>query len=174
MRVTVNGTSGSGKTTLAARIGRALDLPHTETDALFHGPEWTPRPDFLDKVRELTSQPRWVCEYQYDAARPIIADRADLVVWLDLPAPVVMWRVGRRTVVRRLLRQELWNGNREGPLRTFFTDREHVVRYAWATRHRAEDRVRGLLASHTELPVVHLRSRREAERWLAGPLTAVR
>jgi adenylate kinase family enzyme len=173
MRVTVNGTSGSGKTTLAQRIGEALDLPHTETDALFHGPGWTPRPDFLDKVREFTSQPRWVCEYQYDAARPLIAGRADLVVWLDLPVPVVMWRVVRRTVTRRLLRQELWNGNREGPLTGFFTDREHVVRYAWATRRKAEDRVRGLLASHAALPVVRLRSRREAGSWLAGPLAAV-
>jgi adenylate kinase family enzyme len=173
-RVTVAGTSGVGKTTLAVRIGRVLDLPHTETDALFHGPGWTPTRDFLDKVREFTSQPRWVCEYQYDAARPLIADQADLVVWLDPPVPVVMWRVVRRTIVRRLLRQELWNGNREGPLRGFFTDREHVVRHAWATRHGTEDRVRGLAASHPKLPVVHLRSRREAERWLAGPLAASR
>jgi adenylate kinase family enzyme len=174
MRVTVNGTSGSGKTTLATRIGQVLDLPHTETDALFHGPGWTPRPDFLDQVRELTSQPRWVCEYQYGPARPLIAARADLVVWLDLPVPIVMWRVVRRTAVRRLLRQELWNGNREGPLRAFFTDREHIVRYAWASRHKAEDRVRCLLASHPALPVVRLRSRREVERWLAGPLAAAR
>jgi adenylate kinase family enzyme len=173
MRVTVNGTSGSGKTTLAQRVGQALGLPHTETDALFHGPGWTPRPDFLDRVRDLTSQPRWVCEYQYDAARPLIADRADLVVWLDPPVPLVMWRVVRRTVVRRLRRQELWNGNREGPLRAFFTDREHVVRYAWATRHKAKQRVDDLLASHPAMPVVRLRSRREVDRWLAGPLAAV-
>ncbi len=29
-------------------------------------------------------------EYQYDAARPLILERADLVVWLDLPTSVTM------------------------------------------------------------------------------------
>jgi adenylate kinase family enzyme len=169
-RVAINGTSGSGKTTLARRIEQMMHLPHTEVDSLFHGPGWTPSPDFLDHVDQLTARPRWVCEYQYDAARPLMADRADLVVWLDLPVPLVMWRVVRRTVARRLRDQELWNGNREGPLREFFSDREHVIRHAWASRQGAEERALGLLVSHPTLPVVRLRSRREVERWLTGPL----
>ncbi len=167
----VNGTSGAGKSTLAARIGELLGLPYTEMDALFHGPGWSANPDFLDVVDSITSQPGWVCEYQYDAARPLLAERADLVVWLDLPTPVVMWQVTRRTVQRRIRRQELWNGNREAPLRTFWSDPEHVVRYAWATRHDAAARAQALLDSAPELLVVRLRSRREVERWLTGPLT---
>jgi hypothetical protein len=89
---------------------------------------------------------------------------------LDLPTPLTLWRVTRRTLTRRFRRQELWNGNTEGPIREFFTDREHVVRYAWTTRHDARARTLGLLTSHPHLPVVRLRSPREAEQWLEGPL----
>lgn len=172
-RVTVNGTSGSGKSTMARRIGRLLDLPYTEMDSLFHGPGWVPKADFLDNVEAFISGPRWVCEFQYDVARPLLADRADLMVWLDFPHALVLWRVTRRTVGRRFRGEELWNGNREAALRTVFTDPEHIIRYAWATRHGAGTRVRSLLSSHPALTVVRLRTPAEAERWVNGPLAAV-
>jgi hypothetical protein len=72
--------------------------------------------------------------------------------------------------VRRLRRQELWNGNREAPLRTFLTDREHVVRWAWATHAHIGPRVRALQERRPDLVVVRLRSRREVDRWARGPL----
>lgn len=34
MRILIAGPSGSGKTTFAARLGRILDIPHTEMDSL--------------------------------------------------------------------------------------------------------------------------------------------
>ena len=37
-KILVAGTSGAGKTTLAGRIGRLLEIEHTELDSLFHGP----------------------------------------------------------------------------------------------------------------------------------------
>jgi hypothetical protein len=45
------------------------------------------------------------------------------------------------------------------------------VRYAWATRHDAAARARTLLDSAPKLVIVRLRTRREVERWLTGPLT---
>lgn len=173
-RVLVSGTSGSGKSTLARQIARLLDLRYTELDSLFHGPGWTPQPDFEKQVDVFTSGPRWACEFQYDAVRPMLLDRADLMVWLDYPHRVVMRRVTTRTVVRRLRREELWNGNHEPPLRTVLTDPEHIVRYAWGVRHGAAGRAQAMLESHPGLPVVRLRSPRQARRWLAGPLAQVR
>ena len=169
-RVLVAGGSGSGKTTLAVAVGRVLDLPHVEVDALFHGPGWVPRPTFVADVERLVAAERWVTEWQYAAVRDLLADRADLLVWLDLPRARVLRQVVRRTVVRRLRRQELWNGNREAPLRTFVTDPEHVVRWAWATHGDTAPRVQALRERRPELPVVRLRSRREVERWSSGAL----
>lgn len=169
-RVLVSGTSGSGKSTLARQIGRLLDLPYAELDSLFHGPGWTPLPDFVEKVDAFTSGPCWACEFQYDAVRPMLLDRADLMVWLDHRHRVVMRRVATRTVVRRLRREHLWNGNQEPPLRTILTDPEHIIRYAWGVRHGTAERAQAMLESHPGLIVVRLRSPQETRRWLAGPL----
>jgi adenylate kinase family enzyme len=169
-RVLVAGTSGSGKTTLAERIAATAGLRHTEIDALYHGPGWTPRDSFVDDVAAIAAQKTWVTEWQYGTVRPLLLSRADLLVWLDLPRTVVIRRVLRRTVTRRLARTELWNGNVEPPLRTFFTDRGHIVRWAWRTHHESALRVAAAMASRADLTVVRLTSQQDVDRWVAGPL----
>lgn len=169
-RILVAGTSGAGKTTVAARIGGVLALPHVEIDALFHGPGWVPRASFEDDVRRFAGTARWVTEWQYDAVRTVLADRADLMVWLDVPRRRVMRQVVARTLRRRLRRERLWNGNVEPPLWTLFTDPEHIVRWAWTTHSRTAQRVAALRSRRPELTVVRLTGRREADGWLAGPL----
>jgi adenylate kinase family enzyme len=173
-RVLVAGTSGAGKTTLAARIGEVLAVPHVEIDALFHGAGWVPRPSFEDDVRRFAATPGWVTEWQYPAVRPLLADRADLLVWLDVPRPRVMRQVVARTLRRRLRRERLWNGNVEPPLRTVLTDPEHIVRWAWTTHPHTAERVAALRLQRPELPVVRLTDRREIDRWLTGPLAQCR
>lgn len=159
----VAGVSGAGKTTLAGR----LTLPHVEIDALHHGPGWVRRAEFVDDVDTFTRENRWVTEWQYPAARPLLAARADTLVWLDLPTALVMARVTRRTVRRRLGAVELWNGNHEPPLRTFLTDDDHIVRWAWRIRGLYRELVPHTLAEHPHLRLVHLRSRGDVRRWLA-------
>lgn len=171
-RVAVAGVSGTGKTTLAARMAPVLGVAHTEIDALYHGPGWAPRASFDDDVRALVAGPAWVTEWQYASAREAVADRADLLVWLDLPFRLTLARVVRRTVTRRLRREELWHGNREAPLHRFLLDREHVVRWAISTRHKYAELVPRAAAARPDLVVVRLRSRRDVEDWLAGPLAA--
>ncbi|EYR63251.1 ATPase AAA [Actinotalea ferrariae CF5-4] len=170
LRVVVAGTSGAGKTTLAGRIAAVLTVPHVELDSLFHGPGWTPRPSFVEDVRAFTAGPAWVTEWQYRSVRSRLAERADLMVWMDLPTPVVMRQVVRRSVARRMRRERLWNGNVEPPLRTVLTDPEHVIRWAWSTRHRTAQQVGTVLREHPGLTVVRLGSHVEARHWLQGPL----
>jgi adenylate kinase family enzyme len=165
-RIIVAGTSGSGKTTVAARIAAILGIPHVEIDALFHGPGWSERTSFLDDVRAFVSDREWVTEWQYPAARPVLAARADLMVWLDLPTATVLRRVVGRTVRRRLRREELWNGNIEPPFRSVFTDPDHIVRWTWVHRRDAARHVVGLLVDRPDFPVVRLTSDREVARWL--------
>ncbi|TFC18496.1 AAA family ATPase [Cryobacterium algoritolerans] len=172
-RVLVAGVSGAGKTTLAARIAVITGGPHTEIDSLFHGPNWVPRPEFLDDVRAFITAASWTTEWQYGAARPMLAERADLLVWLDLPfMRVTLPRVIRRTIRRRVHREKLWNGNVEAPFRTLFTDREHIVRWAISTRRKYDVLVPLLELEYPHLVVVRLRSQNDVERWLAGALSA--
>ena len=167
-RVLVAGASGAGKTTLAARIAGRLGLPHVEIDALYHGPAWTPRPTFEAEIAELSERPAWVTEWQYSVARPVLLARADLMVWLDLPRSVVLRRVTARTLRRRLRRTVLWNGNLEPPLHTFFTDPEHIVRWAWTTYPLTEVRVREAARERPDLVVVRLAGQTSVDRWVSG------
>ena len=135
-RIAIAGVSGVGKTTLAGRIAAIVGAPHTEIDSLYHGPNWVPRPEFLDDVRALVAGESWVTEFQYRVARPLIAERMDLLVWLDPPFwTTTLPRVVRRTVHRRLTRHRMWSDNLEGPLWTFLTDPNHIVRWSLQTRH---------------------------------------
>jgi len=129
-RVLVVGSSGSGKTTLARALARALATPHVELDALFHGPSWQPRPSFVEEVERASLEPRWVIEGNYAPVRELLWARADTIVWLDLPRLLIEYRVIRRSFVRWLTREQLWNGNYEAsPLR--WIEREHPVRWSW-------------------------------------------
>ena len=170
-RVLVAGVSGCGKTTLAGRIAAITSGPHTEIDALFHGPNWTPRPEFIDDVHALVEQKIWTTEWQYGAARPILAASADLLIWLDPP----FWRVTfprllRRTIRRRWHRTKLWNDNVEPPLSQAVTDPDHIIRWAVRTRHKYATTVSALQIQEPHLTMVRLRSSSEVEEWLAGPL----
>lgn len=142
-----------------------------EIDALFHGPDWTQRPEFLADVRAFITADAWTTEWQYGSARPLLAGCADLLVWLDFPfVRMTLPRVLRRTVRRRLRREELWNGNREAPLSTFFTDRDHIVRWAVRTRRKYSLLMPQLADEYPHLVVVRLRSQREVDEWLRQAL----
>ena len=169
-RVLVAGTSGAGKTTLARAVAEVLDCSFVELDSLHHGPGWTKRAEFVDDVHRVVAGASWVSEWQYAAMRDVLLDRADLLVWLDLPRRVVMTRVVRRTLRRRLRREVLWNGNVEPPLWTFLTERDHIVRWAWRTHSRTRDRVTAAGAVRPELVVVRLTSVAQVSAWADGPL----
>jgi adenylate kinase family enzyme len=167
-RIVVAGGSGSGKSTLARVLSERLALSYTEMDSLYHGPGWTERESFLDDVRAVTAAERWVVEWQYDAARPLLLERSDLMVWLDLPRSVTTGRVVRRTLRRRFRREVLWNGNREGALWRVLTDRDHIIRWAWTSHPRAAERVVVVTRTRPDLPVVRLRSASEVARWVGA------
>lgn len=165
-RVLIAGTSGAGKSTLARDVAASQGLLYTEIDALFHGPNWQPRPTFLEDIDAVSSVEKWVVEWQYNSARPMLTARADTMLWLDYPRYLVMWRVTKRTVWRWLTRAELWNGNRERSLWGALTDREGIIRWAWNTHHLTAERIETLLKESTHLVIVRLKSPRETRLWL--------
>jgi len=168
----VAGPSGSGKTTLARRLGTELDLPVTELDGLFHGPNWTPRPEFEAEARALADSRRWVTEFQYELARPVLLARCHLLVVLLLPRRVVMTRVVRRTVRRRITRETLWNGNTETSLWHAAVGPDGIIRWAWQTHADTAHRLAEIGRARPELPVVVLPTPAAVQRWLSGPVRA--
>jgi adenylate kinase family enzyme len=168
-RILVVGTTGSGKTTLAGQIADRLDIPHIELDALNWGPDWTMRPveQFEAAVAEATSVPCWVVDGNYSRVRDLLWARADTIVWLDYPLPLILWRLWWRTLRRWWSRELLWGTNRER-LRTHFLSRDSLFLWALQTYGRRRREYPALLAKpeHAHLGLVHLRSPRQTSRWL--------
>ncbi|GAA2842966.1 adenylate kinase family enzyme [Leucobacter komagatae] len=171
-RVIIAGLTGSGKTTLARRLAEVWGLTHVEIDALYHGPNWVPRPEFLDDVTRFAKTERWVTEWQYTSkgAGDIYEPRAQLAVWLDYPWKVARRRLVRRTLSRSLLRTELWNGNREGSLlRLVSPDPEkNILAWQRKTRNNWRERMPAALERNPHLTLARLTSPAQTDSWVAG------
>jgi adenylate kinase family enzyme len=158
VRLAVIGPSGSGKTWLSEQLASRLGLRHIEIDALFHGPEWeSASPDQLrERVAEATEGDDWVSDGTYhQVIGELVFERAEMVAWLDLPVRSVIWRLLRRSYLRKKHGTVLWHGNREGPWR------ETLRFLVWPALKRAFENRRqlpALFVRHSHLSVHRLRS----------------
>lgn len=165
-RIVIIGTSGSGKTTLARTLAKQIDGNHIEIDALFHLPDWkeTPDEEMLSKLDELTNRARWTtCGNYRKFLIPVAWPKADTIVWLDYNLTFVLARLLRRTLVRLVKREELWNGNRES-WRMFFS-RESIMLWALQS-HYGNRNVYAKLFAQDSRRLIHLRSPLETKYWL--------
>jgi adenylate kinase family enzyme len=165
-RVSVVGNAGAGKTWLGRRIAHVLGVPFVELDAIHHLAGWEPIDpgEFLARITAMAATDAWVIDGD---GRPVVLNgpvwqRADTVVWLDLPRPTVMVQVTLCTLRRTVRREELWNGNRER-IRNLWTRDPHksTVRWAWTQHAKYQRRLSSAMAAPAfdHLPFVRLRSR---------------
>lgn len=168
-RVAVVGTSGAGKSWLAGRLAAALAVPYVELDAIHHGPGWAAVPAEEMRRQLETRCPAdgaWVADGNYSGkGGDLVRARADTVVWLDLPRAQVMRQLVLRTLRRVVLREQLWNGNRESLRDVLARDPERsILRWAW-TRHAPQ---RAAYAAQADERWIRLTSRAEMRRFLAA------
>lgn len=169
-RAAVVGVTGSGKTTLAGALAACLGVPHVEMDALNWQRGWQPieRGEFRRRVDAATAAPGWVTDGNYREVRDLVWGRAQVLVWLDYPLALILWRLLCRSLRRIFTREELWNGNRES-VRGLFFSRDSLFVYAVRSRPELRRNI-AFAAAHDylHLTVIHLTSPREAEHWLEG------
>lgn len=165
-RIVVKGASGAGKSTLARALSRELDVPFVELDALHWDAGWSAASaaQLRTRITAVLDDARgWVVDGNYDSKLgTLLLDRANLIVWLDLPLLLKLRRLVRRTARRWLTAENLWNGNRES-LKDAFWGAEAL--FPWAVlshfRHR-RDWPRKLAGRE----LVRLRAVHEVEAWL--------
>ncbi len=146
-------------------------MPFIELDSLFwQQGSWIAPEDaaFRDRVEQATSGDAWVADGNYQGRiGTLVWERADTVVWLDLPLVISLWRICRRTVPRILRHEVLWVDNRE-TWRNFLFARESLLYFTIRThrgrRRRFEERLGRSEVAH--LRVHRFRSGHDARRWL--------
>jgi adenylate kinase family enzyme len=168
-RIVVIGVSGNGKTTFARRLAAQLDVPYTQIDALNHLPGWVEASDEdlrVAVVRAMDASEGWVLDGSYERKiGNVTYDRADTIVWLDQPLPLVLWRLVRRALKDIITRRDLFNGNRQ-TLRYAFFIRDSLVSYAIKQHFRRRCDWPEKFARMPNLELVRLRSPRDVEEWL--------
>ncbi len=96
------GQPGSGKSTLARALGDVTGLPVIHIDRIHWQPGWIERSK-AEKTRlclEAEAGERWVFEGGHSVTWPSRLARADLLVWLDRPIGLRLWRVLKRAVTQ--------------------------------------------------------------------------
>jgi adenylate kinase family enzyme len=161
------GQPGSGKSTLAAAMGRCTGLPVIHIDKIHWQPGWVER-STAEKTQlclQAESQERWIFEGGHSATWPSRLRRADMLIWLDLPIGLRLWRVLRRAVTGLgRTRPDMADGcpERLRSLPEFFG-------YMWQTRHSARTKIERLIAAAPAgCAIVHLRSDADSAAFLGS------
>lgn len=123
MKILIIGTTGSGKSTLASKISEKLNVKHIEQDNFFWQPNWqiTPKEEFVSKVTDEIKNDSWVTCGNHGAVRELLANKANIIIWLDYPFHVILYRILKRTFRRIVFKKKCCNGNTETFKQTFFS-----------------------------------------------------
>lgn len=155
-RVMIVGGPGSGKSWLSRRLGQLGGLPVYHMDHIHWLPGWVER-DGREKdmlTREIHARDRWILEGGHSRTYNDRAARADLLIWLDLPAGLRMRRILWRTICNNgRTRPDLPEGCPE------VLGRQTVdfLRFVWRTRETSRQAVQRVVDRRpASLSLAHL------------------
>lgn len=100
-RIIVLGVSaGVGKSTFARKLGEQLHFDVCHLDRLYWKPNWVEAPseEFKTRQREVALTDRWIIEGNYASTLDQRLDRADTIIYLELPLRVCLYRVFKRWI----------------------------------------------------------------------------
>ena len=165
-RILIVGTSGSGKTTLAKSLSKKLHCSHIELDAIGWKPNWVKTPDeaFIQAVTDTTSTESWVACGNWSIVQDLLWSRATHLIWLQLPFPVVFWRLFKRTIKNLITKRKIAGGNQETFFQQFFT-KQSIFLWAIQTHWKRNKTYSAFISSrkYNHLKIKILKSPKEVK-----------
>ncbi len=141
-RLLILGSGGSGKSTFSRRLAQTTGLDLFHLDSLYWKPGWhrTEEVEWEATVRKITSADRWIIDGSYFGTLDLRLQRADAVVFFDMPRLICIWRVIKRRF------QNLGGSNRVGmpegcPERIYWKFLKWVWRYPEASKPQVMEKL---------------------------------
>ena len=102
-RVLVIGSPGSGKTTFSVKLSEITKLPLVHLDKLFWKEGWTERSkeEFDALLDEVMKSESWIIDANYSRTLRKRLEKADTVIYFDLPTRICLFRVIKRVITNR-------------------------------------------------------------------------
>jgi len=98
-RMVIIGSSGSGKSSLAREVSRMTGVPVIHLDLMFWRADWKPAPvgEARERFTKVLRGEAWIVEGDFlhgqSGPEGDRFERADTIVFLDLPRILCLWRV---------------------------------------------------------------------------------
>lgn len=166
MRISILGLPGSGKSYLARAIAEQQHIPHIHIDRFWleaggrQGSHDTHNVDHVrahvrEKVLEAIQADAWVSDGVYSRVQPEIANRADILIFLDIPPWRRLLNHAWRIITRDQRHEEI----------TFWDDIRFFLEIIRRDRQHKSEKIREFLKEYRDKTVV-LRSRKEINTYL--------
>ncbi|MEJ8662316.1 adenylate kinase [Streptomyces sp. MS1.AVA.4] len=166
-KIALFGPPATGKTTLATWLSVQLGYPHTDLDDLLFIPGGPlPLEEFRRQAAEITRRDEWIVEGNYSKLADVVWHRADVLVWLDFPLALIVYRIVRRSLRQLAGRDDSAQAKRL-TWRTAFFSRRSLLRTAIRKYQTNRPRYARQVSETAGLGVeiVRLRSPRDVDRW---------
>lgn len=167
-RVMIVGAPGSGKSTMARWVGAQTDLPVQHMDHIHWMSGWVERPhvDRVEMIRSVEESDRWVIEGGISKRYAARLARADILIWLDLPVTLRLWRV--------MLRSWRYRGRScpdlpEGCPEKLDRDTLTFLIWIWQNRNSSRQKIADIVHLHDgAAKIYHLRNPRSVRAFQRG------
>ncbi|MDY4976662.1 MAG: AAA family ATPase [Clostridia bacterium] len=163
-RMMIIGSPGSGKSTLAKLIAQKEGLPLVHLDKLFWQEGWveTPAEEFDRRLAEAVDKDAWVIDGNYTRTISMRLKRADMVVFLDYPRRICMWRICKRILKHYgRTRSDMGSGCPERFDVSF-------LQYVWNFRKHSREKILALLTDAKGKQIVHIQNKKEYRHFVKG------
>jgi|SRR5690625_353828 len=166
-RIMVMGVSaGVGKSTFARELGKILEIDVYHLDRLYWKPNWIEASldEFTTSQQRVVKHDRWIIEGNYNRTYDIRAQRADTIIYLELPLLVCLYRVFKRWIIHiGKTRPDMGEDCKEKLDYQF-------LKYIFTTYRRRKkqmrDRFQELIENNSEIKVVILNSKTQIQAYL--------
>ncbi|WP_125604375.1 P-loop NTPase family protein [Lapidilactobacillus bayanensis] len=170
MKIMIIGSPGSGKSTYSRAIGQALNYPIFYLDQHWHQTDYSPAAKLnlnAQQNRFLEDHQDCIVDGNYSSTMPDRLQRADLIIWLQIPRIVAVMRVVQRSLGQK------WFNKQRPDMAAAFSEHFNVeywqfLKFVWDYPRRNYQLVQDYYQKYAPTKkLVILHNRREKATFLA-------